>query len=101
VVPLQRADFQILVRLVNPPHQLKVRTTDFYNNSDAKLNFGWLSDKFVSNIGTYSNAEQIDGTCPFEWRQGIKHDCSSIMELDKVNGHFVNGLKEVIGSGFS
>jgi hypothetical protein len=69
---------------------------DFYNNSKAKLNFGWLSDKFVSNIDTYSNAEQIDGKCPFEWRQGIKHDCSSIMELDKVNGHFVNGLKEEI-----
>ncbi|MBK8445013.1 MAG: hypothetical protein IPL35_17145 [Sphingobacteriales bacterium] len=69
---------------------------DFYNNSNTKLNFGWLADKFVSNIDTYSNAEQIDGKCPFEWRQGIKHDCSSIMELDKVNGHFVNGLKEEI-----
>lgn len=69
---------------------------DFYNNSKAKLNFGWLSDKFVSNIDTYSNTEQIDGKCPLEWRQGIKHDCSSIMELDKVNGHFVNGLKEEI-----
>lgn len=69
---------------------------DFYNNSNPKLNFGWLSDKFVSNLDTYSNAEQIDGKCPFEWRQGIKHDCSSIMELDKVNGHFVNGLKEEI-----
>lgn len=69
---------------------------DFYNNSNAKLNFGWQSDKFVSNLDTYSNAEQIDGKCPFEWRQGIKHDCSSIMELDKVNGHFVNGLQEVI-----
>jgi len=69
---------------------------NFYNNSKAKLNFGWLSDKFVSNIDTYSIAEQIDGKCPFEWRQGIKHDCSSIMELDKVNGHFVNGLKEEI-----
>jgi hypothetical protein len=69
---------------------------DFYNNSYPKLNFGWLTDKFVSNIGTYSNAEQIDGKCPFEWRQGIKHDCSSIMELDKVNGHFVNGMKEEI-----
>jgi hypothetical protein len=69
---------------------------DFYNNSKAKLNFGWLSDKFVSNIDSYSNAEKIDKKCPFEWRQGIKHDCSSIMELDKVNGHFVNGLKQEI-----
>lgn len=69
---------------------------DFYNNSNAKLNFGWLADKFVSNLDTYSNTEQIDGKCPFEWRQGIKHDCSSIMELDRVNGHFANGMKEEI-----
>jgi len=69
---------------------------DFYNNSNTKLSFGWLLGKFVSNIDTYSNAEQIDGKCPFEWRQGIKHDCSSIMELDRVNGHFVNGLNEEI-----
>lgn len=74
---------------------------DFYNNSRIKLNFGWLSDKFVANIETYSNTEKIDGKCPFEWRQGIKHDCSAIMELDKaggdpLNGYFVNGLKEEI-----
>lgn len=69
---------------------------DFYNKSKARPSFGWLSDKFVSNIDTYSIAERIDGKCPFEWRQGIKHDCSTIMELDKVNGHFVNGLKEEV-----
>lgn len=69
---------------------------DFYNNSTAKVNFGWLANKFVSNLDTYSNVERIDGQCPFEWRQGIKHDCSSIMELSKVNEHFVNGLKEEI-----
>lgn len=69
---------------------------DFYQNTNAKLTFGWLADKFVSNLETYSNTEQIDGKCPFEWRQGIKHDCSSIMELDKQHDHFVNALKEEI-----
>lgn len=58
--------------------------------------FGWTLKKFVSNIETYAYSKNIDGVCPFEWRQGIKHDCSSIMELDKVNGHFINGLKEEI-----
>lgn len=69
---------------------------DFYNNLIQKRNFGWLAGKFVSNIDNYSNSGQIDGKCPFEWRQGIKHDCSSVMELDKVNDHFINGLKEEI-----
>ena len=58
--------------------------------------FGWIDNKFVSSIDLYAHSRQIDGICPFEWRQGIKHDCSSIMELNRVNGHFVNGLKEEI-----
>ncbi|WP_209391155.1 hypothetical protein [Chryseobacterium sp. RR2-3-20] len=63
---------------------------------EERKRFGWIKRKFVSNIDAYFSNQQIDGVCPFEWRQGIKHDCSSIMELDKVNGHFVNGLKDEI-----
>jgi len=69
---------------------------DFYNNQTSYLKFGWLNDKFVSNIDTYIHTKDIDGECPFVWRQGLKHDCSTIMELDKVNGHFVNGLDEEV-----
>lgn len=69
---------------------------DFYNNQNSYQKFGWLNDKFVSNIDTYIHTKEIDGECPFIWRQGLKHDCSSIMELDKVNGHYVNGLNEEV-----
>ncbi len=79
---------------------------NFYNNQNLALKFGWIGSKFVSNIDTYFHTKNIDGECPFVWRQGLKHDCSSIMELDKVgdtpsggdplNGHFVNGLNEKI-----
>lgn len=31
-----------------------------------------------------------------KWRSGIKHDCSSVMELHKVNDHWVNGLGEMV-----
>lgn len=69
---------------------------DFYKNQKSQLKFGWLNDKFVSNIDTYSHTKEIDGECPFVWRQGLKHDCSTVMELDKVNGHYVNGLNEEV-----
>ena len=69
---------------------------DFYNNQKSQLKFGWLNDKFVSNIDTYIHTKEIDGECPFIWRQGLKHDCSAVMELDKVNGHYVNGLNEEV-----
>lgn len=68
---------------------------DFYN-SGKKVSFGWLNSKFVSNLADYDETKKIDGICPFEWRQGIKHDCSNVMELERINGHFINKLSEEI-----
>lgn len=68
----------------------------FYDIEKPYQKYGWIDDKFVSNIDTYIHSKEIDGKCPFEWRQGLKHDCSNIMELAKINGHYVNGLKQEI-----
>lgn len=80
----------------NSHPQLVCQEYDLYNNDKQILSFGWKNEKFVSNIELYSDNFKIDGTSPFIWRQGLKHDCSSIMELERVNGHFVNGLDEKI-----
>jgi len=69
---------------------------DFYNHKlDTK--FGWYQGKFVNSIDDYKQSSFIDGESCFVWRSGIKHDCSKVMELKPVNGHFLNGLgKETI-----
>lgn len=72
------------------------REYDFYNKNILKSTFGWISEKFVSNVDSYSSSMQIDGKCPFEWRQGLKHDCSSVMELEKIDNLFINKLNETI-----
>lgn len=69
---------------------------DFYNHTKLVNQFGWVEDKFVSNIEHYKHSSDIDGVSPFEWRQGVKHDLTSLMELEKVNGHYVNGLSQKI-----
>jgi hypothetical protein len=66
---------------------------DFYTQKKNHL-FGWLHKKFVSNMEIYAASEIIDGICPFEWRQGIKHDCSKVMELERQNELFTNGKGE-------
>jgi hypothetical protein len=68
---------------------------DFYNGQQ-QLKFGWVGDKFVSNLNYYLHTNTIDGTCQFTWRQGMKHDCSSIMELNKIDGHYINSKNEKI-----
>lgn len=67
---------------------------DFYQGSQPILSFGWTGEKFVSNIEAYAGSKHIDGSSPFVWRQGLKHDCSDVMELERANGHYVNALGE-------
>jgi hypothetical protein len=38
----------------------------------------------------------IDGISCFEWRQGVKHDCSKIMELKKSNVGYINKKNEIV-----
>jgi hypothetical protein len=69
---------------------------DFYSPHNVKNQFGLFEGKFVSSILHYKRSQNIDGLCPFEWRQGIKHDLSTIMEFDRLNGHYVNGNSEAV-----
>lgn len=68
---------------------------DFYTKEKLKT-FGWTNDKFVSNIKTYQKHKNFDGKCQYEWRQGMKHDASKIMELEQKNGYYVNKFNDKI-----
>jgi hypothetical protein len=51
--------------------------------------YGWLNDKFVSDIELYEKFKYIDGHSPFEWRQGVKHDAEKVMVLLKFRRLFI------------
>lgn len=67
---------------------------DFEHFDTVKSRFGYLNDQLYSNLDT--DKESFDGRCCFEWRQGIKHDCSKIMELTVQNGKLQNGNNEEV-----
>jgi len=81
--------------MLNSDSEFDFIELDFYTQKISHR-LGWLGDKFVSNISSYLKAQSYDGLSPFEWRQGVKHDCSAFMELERVNGHFTNKLNEDI-----
>jgi hypothetical protein len=68
---------------------------DFYSQQKIKQ-FGWTKNKFVSNVIDYQSSHYLDGLCQFEWRQGIKHDCSKIMELNPIDEIYINGKNQEI-----
>ena len=62
----------------------------------VKSRFGWCGNKFVSDIAKYEQVASLDGKSPSIWRQGIKHDCSKVMELTFENDTFRNGFNEIV-----
>lgn len=76
-------------------HEKICQVYNFYSKSFL-YSFGWFEGRFVANVDFYKKTRIIDGTSPFTWRSGLKHDCSKVMELSKNNGKFVNGLGEIV-----
>ncbi|WP_333888074.1 hypothetical protein [Clostridium sp.] len=68
------------------------------NNSNVLLStIGWVGDKFVSDVESYRDYMFVDTNVNsniFEWRQGIKHDCSKVMEFLMSNNKIINGFGE-------
>jgi 16S rRNA A1518/A1519 N6-dimethyltransferase RsmA/KsgA/DIM1 with predicted DNA glycosylase/AP lyase activity len=69
---------------------------DFKTNTKIRQ-FGWKNGLFCSDLSINTLEDNIDGHCQLEWRQGIKHDCSKVMELVSLdNSYFLNGLGDKI-----
>jgi len=78
----------------HPAFICQVATLDHPNR--ATRAFGWVHSKFVSNVEDYKSNFELDGESPLVWRQGLKHDCARIMELDVRDMAWVNGNGEVV-----
>jgi 16S rRNA A1518/A1519 N6-dimethyltransferase RsmA/KsgA/DIM1 with predicted DNA glycosylase/AP lyase activity len=67
-----------------------------YNTLRKIRRFGWENGLFLSDISD-KVMSSIGGVCQLEWRQGVKHDCSKIMELKKTaKDEFQNSLGDTI-----
>lgn len=50
-------------------------------STDDERTIGVVDGRMVSDAVAYEETRCIDGVSPVEWRQGIKHDASGVMEL--------------------
>jgi len=81
---------------LNQVPEYKCAQIEISTDSKPQLSFGWQEQHFVSNMERYKSFRTFDGVCPFEWRQGMKHDCSEIMELERANGHFSSNFGQAV-----
>lgn len=71
------------------------RISNFYTGAELS-EYGWYEDVFVSNILSYKKYSKYCGNSSFEWRSGIKHDCSSVLEIIEHDNKLINGIGEVV-----
>ncbi len=84
-----KADTSSCVLIIDFNNDTNVLTSCVVSNfNDSEIyRIGVMDGKFYSNL---DNVINIDGACCFEWRQGIKHDCNKIMELEKEGDYYHN-----------
>ena len=77
----------------------------FENQSRCEVsefeNPGSITHQIICRNGVLSVEKEgildLEGSCQCEWRQGVKHDCSAVMELEKLEkDKFRNKRNEVI-----
>ena len=58
---------------------------------------GYRNNILIRDIDSFEKMSNLyNANTGTKWRSGIKHDCSSVMELSKIGEAFVNGLGESI-----
>ena len=84
---------------------LLIQFSDLETSSEKCTVYDFKEKKLLSEIKydgqgiVNESIQSIDdflGESCFEWRKGVKHDCSKVMELQKKDEGFINGLKENI-----
>ena len=71
---------------------------DVYENLDSSngCRVGHRNGVTIRDVDTFERLSKYYGSSKRKWRSGIKHDCSDVMELQKIGDCFVNGLGEVV-----
>ena len=51
-------------------------------NEASTHRIGLAGADLVANLDTYERMRAYEGLFPFQWRSGLKHDCTSVLELE-------------------
>jgi len=89
----------LLVISTSPKYHDTVCTVyESLNHKSASTTIGYRQCRLVTNAQTFERYKHLisRGEQRCNWRSGIKHDCSRIMELRKEQRLYRNGLGELV-----
>ena len=65
-----------------------------FTRPDAVI--GYRDGMLLSDVPAFSRWQELLTTAGAQWRSGIKHDCSAVMELRREGKEYRNGLGEAV-----
>lgn len=68
---------------------------DSIEKRNYKSTIGIYQNRMIVNMDTFKSDNYL-GKSAYTWRNGIKHDCSKVMELDIIGSSLVNGYGETV-----
>ena len=74
-------------------------TCQIYENFDSNIpvqEIGYINERMVADIPLYEKWKHLIGENTYNWRSGIKHDCTRVMELIKQDEGYLNGFGEYV-----
>ncbi|WP_315791087.1 hypothetical protein [Fischerella sp. JS2] len=85
--------FYVEVGADKPCYQADVNS-DLYTN-EPQSTIGIIGEQLVADVKAYEHSAFIEGVSSWNWRQGLKHDTASVMELTLTSQNFFqNKFKE-------
>lgn len=66
------------------------------NDKKSSQIIGFQDGELLASIDSYKKWKHLNGGSNIKWRSGVKHDCSKVMELVKIDGKYKNGLGETV-----
>lgn len=75
-------------------HEAKV--FDLEKPTEYKSILGWRNNQLICNLDYYEKFNYLTAVENENWRSGIKHDASAIMELEIEDGVLMNGYGQIV-----
>jgi hypothetical protein len=76
------------------PHRYEAAVYADLEADAPEAEIGVRGTRVVADLARHRRIEWVDGACPLTWRQGVKHDAASVLEVVPQNGAWRNRLGE-------
>jgi len=86
----------LLMTEISPSPEYVATVYDDMDLNASHMKFGFTCGELISDMDVYQQFQYLDKGSEYTWRSGIKHDASSIMELEREGDVYKNGLGERI-----